>query len=106
MRAGAMKYRLKIFKPQQQTSGFGDEAEPFVSVGVIWAERVKFTGSRSIEVSEQFANYYAEFNIRDAHKIKSGFRVEEVCGHLYDVTNVIPNKDRGMSTLQCVRVNE
>jgi len=106
MRAGAMKYRLRVLCPQSTTSGFGDEGEPFQFLRTIWAESVKLTGSRSIEVAEQFANYYAEFNIRDAHKVKDGWRVQQEDGVLYDVTNVIPNKDRGMLTLQCMKVNE
>lgn len=106
MRAGAMKYRLKVFQPQAVVSGFGDESEPFEYIKTIWAERVKLSGNRSIEVSEQFASYNAEFNIRDIHKIKEGWRVEQLGGNLYDVTNIIPNIDRGMLTLQCVRVNE
>lgn len=106
MRAGAMRYRLKVFKPVKGISGFGSEKSEYECFGVINAERVKLTGQQSMEVGEEFADYRADFNIRDAHKVKSGWRVLQLGGNLYEVANVIPNIDRGMLTLQCVRVNE
>ena len=92
--------------PVKGISGFGSEKSEYECCGVINAERAKLTGQQSMEVGEEFADYRADFNIRDAQKVKSGWRVLQLGGNLYEVANVIPNIDRGMLTLQCVRVNE
>ena len=57
-------------------------------------------------MSEHFPDYRAEFNIRDAHRVKENWRVQQLGGYLYSVTNIIPNLDKGMKTLVCERVNE
>ena len=72
----------------------------------VWAERAKQTGRRNEEVGEHFPDYRAEFNIRDAHPVGDNWRVQQLGGYLYTVTNIIPNIDRGMKTLVCERVNE
>lgn len=107
MQAGRMRYRLKTFEPVADTDQWGDEApKGFVERATIHAERVKFSGNRSEEVGEHFPDYRVEFNIRDAHPVKELWRVEQLGGYLYTVTNVIPNIDRGMKTLVCERVNQ
>lgn len=106
MRAGAMKYRLALLKKETRTNDFGEEAETYVQTRVVHAERVKHSGNRSEEVGEHFPDYRVEFNIRDAHPVEENWRVRMLGGHLYTVTNTIPNIDRGMKTLVCVRVNE
>lgn len=58
------------------------------------------------EVGEAFADYRTEWNVRDAHHIEEGWRVEHMGGHLYTVVSVIPNIDRGFNTLVCERINE
>ena len=63
MRAGAMKYRLLLMQPKASTNDFGEEATTYEPLAVIWAERVKQSGSRSNEVGEHFPDYRAEFNI-------------------------------------------
>lgn len=73
---------------------------------IVNAERVKHTGSRSEEVAEHFPDYSAEFNIRDAHPIQENWRVQQLGGNLYTVTNIVPNLEKGYKTLICVRVNE
>lgn len=106
MRAGAMKYRLALLRLETLTNDFGEEAETYIQTRVIHAERVKHTGYRSEEVGEHFPDYRVEFNIRDAHPVEENWRVQMLGGHLYTVTNIIPNIDRGMKTLVCVRVNK
>ena len=106
MRAGAMKYRLLLMQPKASTNDFGEEATTYEPLAVIWAERVKQSGSRSNEVGEHFPDYRAEFNIRDAHRVKENWRVQQLGGYLYSVTNIIPNLDKGMKTIVCERVNE
>lgn len=101
-----MKYKLCLLKPVSVDDGFGGEDTPaFVEFRTVAAERVKATGNRSDEVGEHFPDYRAEFNIRDAHPVKENWRVRQLGGYEYTVTNIIPNIDRGMQTLICERVN-
>lgn len=106
MRAGAMKYRLKLLQPVATTNDYGEEATTYQEIYTVWAERVKQSGNRSEEVGEHFPDYRAEFNVRNAHPIEENWRVQQLGGYLYTVTNIIPNIDRGMNTLICERVNE
>ncbi len=106
MRAGDMKYRLKLLQPTASTNEYGEETATYKETRTVWAQRVKQSGSRSEEVGEHFPDYRAEFNVRNAHPVKENWRVQQLGGYLYTVTNVIPNIDRGMNTLVCERVNE
>lgn len=101
-----MKYRLTLLQPVRTTSKSGNERVTFTATATVWAERVKQSGHRSEEVGEHFADYGADFNIRDAHLVAEGWRVQQLGGNLYTVTNIIPNLDRGYKTLVCQRVNE
>ena len=106
MIAGRMKYKLTLLEPTQTTNDFGEEVTTYIDTVTVHAERVKHTGNRSEEVGEHFPDYSTEFNIRDAHPVEENWRVQQVGGELYTVTNIIPNLDRGYKTLVCVRVNE
>lgn len=106
MRAGRLKYRLEILQPVEVTGQFGGSKTEWVALRTVAAERVKATGRRSEEVAEHFPDYSVEFNIRDAHPVEENWRVRQLGGYLYTVTNIIPNIDRGMKTLVCERVNE
>ena len=98
MYAGRMKYRLIVMEPVAVKSNFGTTGKFDYRTGpTIRAERVKLTGRSGVEVGEQFADFNAVYN---------NWRVQEVGGHLYHVRNVEPNRDRGMLTLYCERVNE
>ena len=105
MQAGKMKYKLVLFKPVTEVDKFGAEVSKFQEFRTVNAERVKMTGNRSEEVGEHFPDYRTEFNIRDAHPVKENWRVKQLGGYEYVVTNIIPNIDRGMMTLICDRVN-
>ncbi len=105
MQAGRMKYKLELLQPSVKADGFGEETPVFTSFRTVNAERVKVSGSRSDEAGEHFPDYRAEFNIRDVHPVRENWRVRQLGGHLYTVTNIIPNLDRGMQTLVCERVN-
>lgn len=105
MQAGRMKYKLVLLKPASDGDGFGEETPRYTEYRTVWAERVKTSGSRSEEVGEHFPDYRAEFNIRDAHPVQENWRVKQLGGYEYTVTNIIPNRDRGMQTLICERVN-
>ncbi len=101
-----MKYRLTLLQPVTATNDFGEEVQTWQATVTVHAERVKHNGNRSEEVGEHFPDYRAEFNIRDAHTIQENWRVQQLGGNLYTVTNIIPNLDKGFKTLICDRVNE
>lgn len=106
MIAGRMKYRLTLLEPKTVTNDFGEEATTYTETRTVHAERVKLSGSRSEEVGEHFPDYRTEFNIRDVHPVAENWRVQQLGGYLYTVTNIVPNLDKGYKTLICVRVNE
>lgn len=106
MIAGRMKYKLVLLQPVEAENDFGENKVTYIETRTVNAERVKNTGRRSEEVGEHFPDYAAEFNIRDAHPVDENWRVQQLGGHLYTVTNIIPNIDKGMKTLICERVNE
>lgn len=106
MRAGAMRYKLRLLRPVAEVNSFGEEAVSYEPAATVWAERARQTGRRSEEAGEHFPDYSAEFNIRAAHEVDANWRAEQLGGHLYTVTAVIPNIERGMKTLVCERVNE
>lgn len=106
MIAGRMRYKLEMFRPERVTDNFGAEKDTFVSVGICHAERVKITGTARDEVGEHFADYRAVFRVRDAHAIKEQWRVQELGGLLYVVASIEPNRERGMLTLNCERLNQ
>ena len=99
MRAGALKYRLILLRPTATADEYGAEATEYEQTRIVHAERVKQSGARSEEVGEHFADYRT-------HEVAEHWRVRQVGGHLYTVTSIIPNIDRGMLTLVCERVNE
>lgn len=101
-----MKYKLVLLCPSGTVDDFGDDkSEEFTAVRTVNAERVRISGSRSMEVGENLPDYRAEFRIRDVHPVRENWRVQQLGGHLYTVTNIIPNLDRGMLTLVCDLVN-
>lgn len=106
MIAGRMKYRLTLLEPKTVTNDFGEEATTYTETRTVHAERVKLSGSRSEEVGEHFPDYRTEFNIRDVHPVAENWRIQQLGGYLYTVTNIVPNLDKGYKTLICVRVNE
>ena len=101
-----MKVSLILLEPKKTTNEYGEEAIEYVESKTVHAERIKLSGIRSEEVGEHFPDYNVEFNIRNAHKVGENWRVQQRGGYLYTITNIIPNIDRGMNTLICVRVNE
>lgn len=105
MLAGRLKYKLELLEPVVAVDSFGEETPSYRATRIVNAERVKTTGNRSDEVGEHFPDYRAEFNIRDAHHVGENWRVRQLGGYEYTVTNIIPNLDRGMKTLICERVN-
>lgn len=106
MIAGRLTYKLEMLRPERVTDAYGAEKDSFVSVGVCHAERVKLTGYGHDEVGEHFADYRAVFRVRDAHKILEQWRVRELGGLTYVVVSIEPNRERGMLTLNCEKLNQ
>ena len=100
-----MKTRLKILRPNRTKDVFNAEKTSYEEIRTVHAERVRLTGSYGLELGERFPDYKTEFRIRDVHPVDENWRVEEVGGKLYTVTNIIPNKDKGFLLLKCDRVN-
>ena len=106
MIAGKMKYKIQLLEPHYTEDRMGAKKVAYEVTRTVHAERVSATGSRSEEVGEHFPAYSVHFNIRDAHPVSENWRVKQLGGYLYTVTNLIPNADRGYKTLVCDRVNE
>lgn len=101
-----MKYRLTMLMPVKGDEVFGSSDIKYQEAGVIHAERVKISGRSSEEAGEHFSDYHSEWNVRDAHPVKEGWRVAQLGGVEWNVTNVIPNLDKGYKTLICDKVNK
>ncbi|MDE6801754.1 MAG: head-tail adaptor protein [Muribaculaceae bacterium] len=101
-----MKSRLTIIEPVVVVDDFHAEKTVWTKRKTIRAERVKESAYRRHEVSEMFPEHRTEFNIRDAHRVGENWRVEEVGGLEYTVTAILANRDRGMKTLICERLNK
>ena len=78
MQAGRMRYKLVLLEPIAAVGKFGSEKTEYCKVRTVWAERVKISGNRHVEVGELFPDYRAEFNIRDVHPIKENWRVKQL----------------------------
>lgn len=106
MRAGPMRYKLRLLEPVTTKDGFNANHTTYVDRGVVNAERVKSIGRKSMEVGEAFPDYTVQFRIRDAHHVLENWRVEQLGGYTYTVNNIIPFRELGMLQLDCERVNE
>jgi len=101
-----MTYRLQLMQPTVTVNDYGEEAVVYTVTKTVHAERVRISGRRSEEVREHFPDYSVRYNIRNQNEVDENWRVQEVGGHLYTVTNIEPYKNRGMLQLICERVNE
>lgn len=107
MKAGGLRNeRLVLMKPVTTTDKYGSEKVTWETVRTVRAERVKMNGRMDVEVGERFAGYSVEFNIRYPIHAEEHWRVLHIGGVLYEITNVVPNRDRQMKTLVCEKVNE
>ncbi len=106
MKAGRMKYRLKVERPEIVIDEFKAETTRWIPGKTIWAERVRNVGRRREEAGELFPDHSVEYNVRIQHDVQENWRVEEIGGHRYVVVATVPNADRGMLTLVCERLNE
>lgn len=106
MIAGKMREKIELLRPVTVRDRFGSNSTTYEATVTARAERRKLTGQMREELGEHFPAYSAEFNIRIYHEVDEHWRIRVTGGHLFEVTNVIPNRDRGFQTLICSRVNE
>ena len=106
MRAGGLRYRLQLLKPERVTDIYGAEKIRYMDQGTIHAERVSAQGLKSDEIGEHFADYRVQFNVRSVFHVEENWRVKQVDGYLYTIVAIVPNLSRGYNTLICERVNE
>lgn len=107
MRASGLRNeRIKLLRPERITDRFGAERVEYKEVQTVHAERVKMSGTMRSEVDERFPSYVVEFNIRYPIRVEEHWRLQPMGGYLYEITSVVPNRDRQMKTLVCERVNE
>lgn len=97
---------ITLLKPVHTTDSYGGEKTEYEKTKRVHAERVKMTGRRSEEVSEHFPDYSVRWHIRDVHEVGDNWRVQHEGGSLYTVVAIEPNRQRGMNTLICEKVNE
>ncbi|MDE6679954.1 MAG: head-tail adaptor protein [Muribaculaceae bacterium] len=110
MKAGKLNIRIQRRRPvKRSAAGFGSGSVSYQDEGApVWAQRVSETGRQIKEGGEVFAAYDAEFHVHYAVQIGEGWRVRE-CGpegREYRVANVIVNRQRGLRTLKCKKVND
>ena len=108
MKAGGHEwYKLKPFKPTTTINEFGEESLSYTEMPEIHAQRNNIRGTYRNEADEMFSDYTVEWYVRTgASDVCEGWRVQQLGGYLYLVTNVIPNLKRGYKVLVCDRVNE
>ncbi len=108
MRAGGLRGELyNLFRAVETTDKFGSKKTTWEKVGQIHAERVKMSGSMGVENGERFADYSADFYIRYPIHVEEHWRIQSsLGGNLYEICNIIPNREKQLKTIQCDRINE
>lgn len=108
MRAGGLRGELyNLSRAVVSTDKFGSKTTVWEMVAQIHAERVKMSGNMSLQNGERFSDYSADFYCRFAIQVKEHDRLQSTLGgNLYEVCNVIPNREKQLKTLQCARINE
>lgn len=101
-----LRHRVELLKPERAVNSYGEEEVTYIPQSTIRAERVRFSGRRSDEVGEHFADYTVAFNIRRSHEVAENWRLREVGGNTYTVVAIEPNIRKGYNTLTCERLNE
>ena len=101
-----MTTRLPLLKPDHNVNDYGEQQTTFIPFRTVWAERVQWSGNRSEEVDEHFADENVRYRIRSAHPIKEHWRVKPLdADTTYTVVAIEENRRRGMLTLYCEKLN-
>lgn len=104
------KERLTVYEPTVEVDDYGAERIVWNERGTYWAERSKRQDNLSVEVGECFPNAVTEWNVNYALSgcFEANWRLADVRdgGTLYLIKGKTPNRDKGMMTISCERVNE
>lgn len=109
MNRSKLTERLEYYRQVRKETSFSSVKTSFErQPGFIRAELRKLTGKKRLETGEIFSAYDAEWIVDNRHLISEGDRLRHLTqgGLLYRVDNIIRNRDKGMNTLQCSKVNE
>jgi head-tail adaptor len=107
MIAGRLRTKLRVKELVEKIDKFGAASSVWVEHETpIWAECDKYVGKLSEEVGEHFADYTAVYRTRINHKLIEHWRVIDVStGCEFVIDNIILNKERGLQTLYCSKLN-
>lgn len=105
-RGGNDWYRIKLYELTTTRNEFGEESVSYKERGTYRAQRTNLKGVLRTETDELFPDYTVEWNIPFPIQVDEGWRLQQLGGYLYTVTNVLPNVRRQLKTLICQRVNE
>lgn len=97
---------LELLTPVRHVDEYGAERVTYEHHRLVHAERLKHSARGRDEIGEHFADHSTEYHIRIQHHPEEQWRAQEIGGHLYTITAIIPNRERGLQTLICERVNE
>lgn len=103
MKAGPLKHRCEVSKPQLEPNRSGGATKTWLPVGKVWAEITMPTG-RVKPVAEQLtATITAEIRVRPRSDFAAEWRLTER-GVTYQVEAVLLDNDRTMMRLLCSSV--
>lgn len=105
MRAGPMRHRGVLSRPERAQNETGGFDEVWVEVGKVWAEITMPTGRVSAVAEQLEAVVSAEIRIRPRPDVQSGWRFTEIStGTAYKIEAPLLNNERDMLRLLCSSV--
>lgn len=100
-----MNERAVLYRPAVKEDEYGSKVQAWDGGTPLWVQRVKVSGRFTLEASELFPDYDAEFYCRIEHGVTEFCRIRHD-GILYHVGNVINNRRKGTALLKCAKVND
>lgn len=105
MRAGPLRHRCKLARPERGQNKSGGFDQTWPEVGEVWAEITMPTGRVSPVAEQLTAVISAEIRVRLRTDIVAGWRViEKRTGITYKVEAALLNNERDMLRLLCSSV--
>ena len=105
MIAGKLNESITLMRPVENRDFFGSIDKTYQDVKTVHAETDWKGGSTTYGQPEIVAGETLNFIIRDAHTVAVDWRVRYT-GIVYHVNAINHNRQRGMKTLYCTKVNE
>lgn len=105
MIAGKLNEYITLLRPVVVRDAYGSLDKTYQDAGTIHAETDWKGGSTTYGQPEVVAGETLNFIIRDAHSVAVDWRVM-YNGIVYHVNAINHNRNRGMKTLYCAKVNE